>query len=315
MNVENPPGPVSVSVCVCTRNRAGSLGATIQSILACRVDRLRAAELIVVDNGSTDGTADVIAGFQSTSIAFRPVSESRPGLSRARNRAAAESRADVLLFTDDDVVVPEGWIEGMCAPFADPDVHAVQGRILLHPDLRQPWMEPLHRQFMAEFDESTTETFVGANFAVRRADLELVGGFDPELGAGTPMAFGEDSLLGLEFTKRWGPIHVYDQEPVLHLPEMHRLTRKFLFDRMVKQTDLEVEMIRRFGRPIPGAALRPVWMNRMLMAAKVVKNRLLHPKSPATEDEICAVRSIRLSELRRKLVAQSGSTREAGTAT
>lgn len=298
------PAMLSVTVCVCTRNRCASLGATIESIFRCTTTANIEAELIVVDNGSTDATPDVLKQFSRTPFPFRPVAESEPGLSRARNRAAKESRSEVLLFTDDDVLVPEDWILGMTAPFADPNVHAVQGRVHLHPDYQHPWMERLHRQFMAEFDDESTEKFVGANFAVRKRDLEEIGGFDPNLGAGTPMAFGEDSLMGLEFTRRWGPITVYRGDPVLHCPETQRLTRQFLFKRMVQQTNLEVEMIKRFGGPVPDAARRPVWANRFLMAIKVLKDRLLHPGSPATEAEICAIRSVRLSELRHKLTEQ-----------
>ena len=315
MNVENPPGPVSVSICICTRNRADRLGATLDKILQCRPMPGQTVEVLVIDNGSTDGTQELLAGYTQTAFPLRALIEPEKGQSRARNMAMRESRCEVLLFTDDDVLVPEDWIEGMTAPFADSRVHAVQGRILLHPDLRQDWMEDLHRQFMAEFDATETETLVGANFAVRLDSLKALGGFEIEFGPGTAVGFGDDSWTGLQFSKHYGKIHVYRGEPVIHCPEMKRLTRQLLFHRMIQQTDLEVEMIRRLERPIPPPALRPVWVNRILMAAKVVKNRLLYPKSPATEDEICAVRSIRLSELREKLVAQSGSTGEAGTAT
>jgi len=88
---------------------------------------------------------------------------------------------------------------------------------------------------------------------------------------------------------------------------MKRLTRQMPFQRMIQHTDLEVEMIRRLGRPIPPPAMRPVWVNRVLMAAKVVKNRVLHVVSPATEDEICAVRSVRLAQLKDRLVAGRSS--------
>jgi len=139
---------------------------------------------LVIDNGSTDGTQELLGRYQTTPFPFRPWIEPEKGTSRARNMAMRESRCNVLLFTDDDVLVPVDWIEGMTSPFVDPAVHAVQGRILLHPDLRQPWMEDMHMQFMAEFDRMDTETLVGANFAIRRDSLLAMGGFDVAFGPG-----------------------------------------------------------------------------------------------------------------------------------
>jgi glycosyltransferase involved in cell wall biosynthesis len=303
-DVRGTRSPVSVSICICTRNRADRLGETLDRILQCRPLSGQTVEVLVIDNGSTDGTQELLSRYRDTPFPMRPLIEPEKGQSRARNKAMRESRCDILLFTDDDVLVPSNWIEGMTSPFANPEIHAVQGRILLHPDLRQPWMEDMHKQFMAEFDRLETETLVGANFAVRRDSLLTLGGFDVEFGPGTQYGFGDDSWTGLQFSKHYGQIHVYRGEPVIHCPEMKRLTRQLLFQRMIQQTDLEVEMIRRLDRPVPPPAMRPVWVNRLLMAAKVAKNRVLHAGSPATEDEICAVRSVRLAQLKDRLVAE-----------
>ena len=64
------------------------------------------AELLVIDNGSTDDTKQVVEGFRRPG---RTSTESRPGLSSARNAGVAASTGDLIVFTDDDVVVDPGW--------------------------------------------------------------------------------------------------------------------------------------------------------------------------------------------------------------
>lgn len=76
-------GP-SVSVAVCTRNRSRALARCLDSLAAQRFDSAR-TEILVVDNGSTDGTAAVVAGRQARLPRLRSLSEPVPGLSRARN--------------------------------------------------------------------------------------------------------------------------------------------------------------------------------------------------------------------------------------
>lgn len=287
---------IRASICVCTRNRADLLGDTIASILECRTESLGAVELIVVDNGSTDATRDVVLGFREPPIPIVLLDEPQPGQSRARNRALHTSQADVVLFTDDDVLVPADWLETMCAPFADPAVHAVQGRILLHPDWRKPWMEPLHRVFLAEFDRADAISLTGANMAVRRSEMIGCGGFDVRFGPGTALGFGDDTLAGFRLAALYGNPVVADGEPVIHRPRLDRLTRRALMRRMEQQVETEIHLAHVLGLPLPRQAHRPVWFNQALLAAKITRDRFLRARSPATQDELGALRSVLLSQ-------------------
>lgn len=107
-------GPLStvtpfVSVVVATRNRANFLDEALRSLAAqtsaCEF------EVVVVDNASTDGTADLLGRWSRSDARFRAVDESALGLSSARNAGASAAMGDLLLFTDDDVVVGSGWVE------------------------------------------------------------------------------------------------------------------------------------------------------------------------------------------------------------
>ena len=86
--------------------------------------------MLIVDNNCTDETANVVDAFRER-LPIRRVRESRQGLAHARNRAVADFRGDVLLFTDDDVRFETGWLTGYRdAINRFPDADYFGGRIL-----------------------------------------------------------------------------------------------------------------------------------------------------------------------------------------
>ncbi len=189
-----------VSVVICTRDRAESLRETLASIGRLTVPPGMAAELVVVDNGSTDGTAAVVHGAGLINLPVRHVVEPAAGLSRARNAALrATAAADVVLFTDDDVRVPPDWLAGMCGPILAGRADAVAGGVHFTPEYetllaREPFRS--RRGWFAstdDWDPGQTALIVGANMALGRRVIAGVGEFDPELGAGA-LGFGEESV-------------------------------------------------------------------------------------------------------------------------
>ena len=154
----------------------------------------------MVDNGSTDGTAQVVREAKLPNLPVRYLQEPTPGLSRARNAALRASTADLVLFTDDDVRVPPDWIAGMCRPMEAGAADAVIGRVLF-PAHYEPLLarEPFRskRGWLAsnEWDDlSENRHMVGANMAFNRRVIETLGGFDPELGAGA-LGFYEEAIF------------------------------------------------------------------------------------------------------------------------
>ena len=126
------------SVVVPTYNRAALLLQVLRSLAAQRTEA--PFEIIVVDNGSTDGTRQVAAAFPGV----RYVRETRPGSSAARNAGIAASRGEVIAFLDDDVVAEPDWLEALrCAYAALPDAWCIGGRVILRlPDSRPRWLDP-----------------------------------------------------------------------------------------------------------------------------------------------------------------------------
>src|SRR5262245_6248904 len=97
-----------ISLIVCTKNRAASLVRCLSHVRALRMDPAD-WELVIVDNASTDETAQVVAHFAS-SVDFRVVAlhDRGRGTGVAKNTAIAHSSGSVLAFTDDDcLVTPE----------------------------------------------------------------------------------------------------------------------------------------------------------------------------------------------------------------
>jgi glycosyltransferase involved in cell wall biosynthesis len=163
------------------------------------VPRDVAAELLVVDNGSSDHTLQVVEETATGALAKRYVLESRAGQCHARNRGLAEATGDVILFTDDDVRPPERWIEEMCRPIVTRGAELVQGGIRPASHLAKTWLVGAFAAVSAAVEPSTTDrapdALIGANMAFSRVVLNAVKGFDPLFGPGA-CGFCDDILFG-----------------------------------------------------------------------------------------------------------------------
>lgn len=233
-------GTVSISVCICTFNRAALLERTLRQFATLRVPGSVELEVVVVDNGSTDSTPAVLQELRGM-LPLCPVREERLGLSHARNAAARAARGKLLLWTDDDVLVEPGWLEGYaraCREF--PDVGFFGGPI-------DPWFEGeppawLRESFpslgqayaIRDLPPGTTELSYrslpyGANFATR-STLHSRLSFDPKLGriGRRGGCLSEESsflerALDLGYTGRWVP-----ESRVAHLIPRERQTLRYL---------------------------------------------------------------------------------------
>src|SRR3954463_16178892 len=168
------------------------------------------------------------------------LSEPRPGLSHARNRAlawAAEAGADVLAFVDDDAVVDPGWYDALRARWDDApdDVACIGGPIRPRFSVPPPaWFSDGIAHVLTLLDrgpavrdlDPDVEAVYGANISFRVEPLREVGGFDPGLGhAGSRAFFAEEdeaqrALVRLGFSVRYVP-----DAGVEHVIPADRLTR------------------------------------------------------------------------------------------
>lgn len=191
---------MTVSVIICTRNRWKSLESTLDSIGKVFVPPGWDVELLVVDNGSTDRTADFVSELRLENVHLRLIQEPKAGQCHARNAGLIKSSGEVILFTDDDIRVPSNWIEGMCRPILSDNADAVAGGVIF-PDniklalLRSPFST--RRGWFAStesLDRDRPDRMVGANMAFHRRVLDKVPNFDAELGPGA-LGFADETLF------------------------------------------------------------------------------------------------------------------------
>lgn len=106
-----------VTVVICTRDRGEMLRQTLEQMTRLQIPGDTVWELLVIDNGTTTATEKVVAGFTSR-LPLRWVPEPRGGLSHARNRAVREATGEYIVWTDDDVLVDQGWLAAYREAFA-----------------------------------------------------------------------------------------------------------------------------------------------------------------------------------------------------
>jgi glucosyl-dolichyl phosphate glucuronosyltransferase len=233
---------LAVSVAICTHNRAGVLPRAVRAAIAEAAGR--DAEVLVVDNASTDETANVCAELaREAGGVLRAVREDRLGLSAARNRALAEARGAVVAFLDDDAVPRPGWLAAVTDAFARDAVAVAGGPIRLHfPTPPPAWLSPELHAALTAYDLGTAPRRIhdapaweypyGANVAFRVARARALGGFSPRFGhRGRRQHQHEETDLCLRLDRAGGHV-VYRPDAVVdHWVLAERLTPGFFLRR------------------------------------------------------------------------------------
>ena len=98
-----------VSVVICTWNRCELLRSTLESLRSLAIPSAQQWEVLVVNNNSPDATDEVIMAYQGL-LPLHRLFESEVGLSKARNAAARTVTGELVLFTDDDVMIDPNWL-------------------------------------------------------------------------------------------------------------------------------------------------------------------------------------------------------------
>ena len=221
---------IQVSIIVTTRNRSAQLRQTLESFQCLQVPKELPAELLVVDNASTDDTAAVIKAACLPRLRLRYLHEPQPGKSNALNSGLANTSGEIILFTDDDVRPCETWLQAMALGLGRNSVSVVAGLVRMASHLQRPWMSDLHRGYLASIGSvAARPDLVGANMGIRRDVLRKVSAFDPELGSGA-MGNGEDTLFGFQLNSAGFPAHGVPEAVVEHHFAPERLQRPSWLD-------------------------------------------------------------------------------------
>lgn len=186
-----------ISAVICTHNREQYLGAAIDSLLAQSMGEYGpdSYEIIVVDNASTDKTAEIAR----SRVAKAPTSvqylyESQLGLSAARNAGAAAARGKIVAYLDDDAEASEQWLASLLPVFEQNEKIAIAGgkvTLIWPPGARPPsWLSDDLASGLGAYDLGDQLVYIdqpaltprGLNYALRKSFLLEVGGFDLKLG-------------------------------------------------------------------------------------------------------------------------------------
>ena len=163
------------SIVICTYNGARTIEQCLRGVQALRYDNY---EVIVVNDGSTDGTAEMVSNFSSV----RLITTENQGLSQARNVGLKASTGEFVAYLDDDAWPDPDWLHYLEHAFENsthagiggPNIPPVDSGFIENCVANSPG-GPVH----VLLADDVAEHIPGCNMAFRREFLEQVGGFDP----------------------------------------------------------------------------------------------------------------------------------------
>ena len=174
---------VTVAVAVVVRDRCAPMQRCLDALVS---QTLQPDQLIVIDNGSTDGTVEMLRA-RGVDVVVQLGS-----LGLARQRAVDLCTSELLAWTDSDCRPTPTWLERLVAAAA-PDVAVVQGRTVAEQAPRPRWSRTLEIDHWSDLYEC-------CNLLYRVDVLRAAGGFDTSIGF-----FGEDTAPGWRIRRTHGP--------------------------------------------------------------------------------------------------------------
>lgn len=206
-----------VSVILCTLNRERLLRRALDC-LGRQTMSLEGFEIIVVDDGSTDDTTEICTGVRARLPNLKVVSAAEHvGFSRAGNMGISEAKGDLVLFTDDDCLVQEDWIERMAAALDRAPI--VAGTIASPTQNGMKLCQNIDEfhAFLPGKRAGPRDFIAGANMGFRRGVLEELNGFDDK------DHMCRDMELMLRARQKGYRAHYAPEVVVTHDPDRDRL--------------------------------------------------------------------------------------------
>ncbi len=229
-----------LSIVIPSHNGAATLSACLESL---HRSTRAPYEIIVVDDASTDATAEIAARSQCRVVHL----DENAGAARAKNRGAAEATGDILFFTDDDVVVARDALERLAEDFADARVAGVVGLLDANipfgdfaSNFKNLWMRFTYERLPHE----RIGVFYTSIAAMRREIFQHLGGFD-ENYRGASIA--EDTEFG---QRTWGAGHLLTLDSrVTATHRKHYTPRQVLVADYRRARALVLMRLRKRGQP------------------------------------------------------------------
>ena len=227
-----------LSLAICTYNRSALLNRVLDSLTNQTPPDVE-LEILIVDNGSTDKTRDVVNARQLLDSRIRYVVEQEAGIAHARNRAMAEARGEYLAFIDDDAWAEPEWLLNLLAPLqtVTPRPDCVVGPVSLVWEGKRPdWFPARFESLLCRYEMGNSARFLDAdgyllttNSLFHRETLLKLGGMRTDLGhKRKALIGGEDNDIFNRLIANGHSVYYQPQARVNHPVPKERQTRRFL---------------------------------------------------------------------------------------
>lgn len=236
---------IRISAIVCTLNRAQYLRKAVQSLKNQTLPK-DGYEIIVVDNGSTDGTAEIAREESKGMPSLQYLREPVLGLSHARNTGWRNAKGEYVAYLDDDAVASRSWLEKILKVFetVQPKPGCVGGKVEAIWEAPRPhWLSEAMVPYLTVVAWSNTPTIVrdgwwlvGANMAFAKSVLQTAGGFNSSLGRiGNRLSSNEEIALQRLLVKKGHCCYYHPEVAVAHHIPASRLSKGWFFRRVFWQ--------------------------------------------------------------------------------
>ena len=243
---------IQLSIIIPTRNRSQLLHNTLESITKQTFPKEQ-FEVIVIDNGSTDETKDVVMSYNSVLPNLVYHYDATPGLHVGRHNGYRLSKSELLVYADDDIEAFPSWLEGIYESFQDPEVMLVGGKDLPKYEQKPPfWIEEQWYEIDKEGHAMGALSLIdlgdsikiippyyvyGCNYSVRKALITETKGFHPD---GVPFNIIEFRGDGEWYVNKYIIEHGYKvmynpKASVYHVVTKERLTLDYFKRRAFRQ--------------------------------------------------------------------------------
>ena len=230
-----------LSIVICSYNRANYIIDALNSLYA-QTAGLNFFETIIVDNNSTDNTAEVLKQWRASNIngSFNYLTETNQGASFARNKGAASAKGQWLCFMDDDAVATPNYVENIIKHIeTKPDAIGFGGRIIPKYIPAEPkWMSYYVSSLVGNFDYAPSACAfengkypIESNMIVRKDIYDSIGGFNTEIPGvvGTLRIGGEGKELFYKILALGHTIYYDPSIEVQHVVEVKKLTSEYMY--------------------------------------------------------------------------------------
>lgn len=239
---------MNLSVVIPTKNRAELLKKALLSIVAQSLPQNQ-FELIIIDNGSTDHTQEIIKEFTLKIKNLKNIYNETPGLHVGRHEGLNNSSYEILVYLDDDVELFPKHLENIVESFKNNEVVLIGGKNLPKFESEPPlWLQEMWKEKKCINQLSILDfgndikyidpNFVwGCNFSIRKSILIEAGGFHPDAMPQELIKYrgdGETSVSNFIKESHYKAIYHPDIS-VYHFVPNNRMTEEYFCKRMFNQ--------------------------------------------------------------------------------